>query len=145
VNVGFYVLGASVARMLVPKVGTVRPIVFAMITFVATSILFVALELCTTLSTLAVLLPMCIFIFGCGLVSPAANTGAMTLFRDKAGASTAVVGFSIAVGGAVFSGALSAFHIRRLVELGAYVGVSTLLCIATYLACLRKPLGPAPG
>jgi len=145
VNVGFYVLGASLARILVPKIGTVRPIVFAMIAFAATSILFVALELFTALSTLSVLLPMCIFIFGSGLVSPAANTGAMTLFRDKAGASTAVVGFSIAVGGAVFSGALSAFHITRLVELGTYVGVSTLLCIATYLTCLRKPIGPAPA
>jgi DHA1 family bicyclomycin/chloramphenicol resistance-like MFS transporter len=145
VNVGFYVLGASVARILIPKVGTVRPIVFAMIAFATTSIIFVALELFTDLSTLSVLLPMCIFIFGSGLVSPAANTGAMTLFREKAGASTAVLGFSIAVGGAVFSGALSAFHITRLVELGTYVGVSALLCIATYLICLRKPFEPAPA
>jgi MFS family permease len=139
------VVGAYVARTLVPKVGTVRPIVFAMIAFATTSILFVALELFSTLSTLTVLLPMCIFIFGSGLVSPAANTGAMTLFRDKAGASTAVVGFAIAVGGAVFSGALSAFHITRLVELGTYVGFSTLLSVAVYLACLRKPTGHAPG
>jgi DHA1 family bicyclomycin/chloramphenicol resistance-like MFS transporter len=145
VNVGFYVLGASVARILVPKVGTVRPIVFAMIAFTTTSIIFLALGRFTTLSTLSVLLPMCIFIFGCGLVSPAANTGAMTIFRDKAGASTAVVGFSIAVGGAVFSGTLSVFHITRLVELGAYVGVSTLLCIATYLTCFRKPIEPVPA
>jgi hypothetical protein len=133
-----------VARILVPKVGTVRPIVFAMIAFAATSIIFVALELFSTLGTLSVLLPMCIFIFGRGLISPTANTGAMTLFRDKAGASTAVLGFSIAVGGSVFSGALSSFHITRLLELGTYVGVSTLLCIATYLTCLRKPFGPAP-
>ena len=145
VNVGFYVLGAYVARILVPKVGTVRPLVFAIIAFAATSIIFVVLELFTDLSTLTVLLPMCIFIFGSGLVSPAANTGAMTLFRDKAGASTAVLGFAIAVGGAVFSGALSAFHITRLVELGTYVGVSTLLCLATYLKCLRKPMSPAPA
>lgn len=144
VNVGFYVLGASVARALIPKTGTVRPMVFAMIAFAATSILFVVLELFTTLNTFSVLLPMCVFIFGCGLVSPAANTGAMTLFRDKAGASTAVVGFAIAVGGALFSGALSAFHITRLMELGTYAGVSTLLCIATYLVCLRKPIGPTP-
>jgi len=127
------------ARILIPKMGTVRPIVFAIIAFAITSIIFVALEIFTDLSTLTVLLPMCVFIFGSGLVSPAANTGAMTLFRDKAGASTAVVGFSIAVGGAVFSGALSAFHITRLVELGTYVGVTTALCIATYVKCLRKP------
>jgi DHA1 family bicyclomycin/chloramphenicol resistance-like MFS transporter len=144
VNVGFYVLGASVARILIPKVGTVRPVLFAMIAFTTTSIIFLALGLFTTLSTMSVLLPMCIFIFGCGLVSPAANTGAMTIFRDKAGASTAVVGFSIAVGGAAFSGALSAFHITRLMELGAYAGISTLLCIATYLTCLHKQIGPTP-
>jgi len=145
VNVGFYVAGASVTRFLIPRVGTVRPIVLATIAFAITSIVLVVLELYTTLSTLTVLLPMCIFIFGSGLVSPAANTGAMTLFRDKAGASTAVLGFSIAVGGAVFSGALSAFHITRLVELGTYVGVSTLLSIATYVTCLRKLSGSASG
>lgn len=142
-NVVFYILGASVSRILVPKMGTDRPIVFALIVFAIASILFVILELYTSMNTLSVLLPMSVFIFGSGLVSPPANAGAMTLFKDRAGAATAVVGFSIAIGGAIFSGGLSAFHITRLWELGTYVGISTLISVTNYLVLLRSP-GPRP-
>jgi DHA1 family bicyclomycin/chloramphenicol resistance-like MFS transporter len=138
VNVVFYVLGVSGARVFVSKTGTDRLIVFAIIGFAIASILFVALEFLTTINAISVLLPMSVFIFASGLVSPAANTGAMTLFRDRAGASTAIIGFSIAIGGAIFSGALSVFHITRLVELGTYVGISTVISIAIYLIFLRQ-------
>jgi uncharacterized membrane protein len=63
----------------------------------------------------------------------------MTIFRDRAGASTAVIGFSIAIGGAIFSGALSAHHIANLGELGIYIGFSTLASTVLYLALLRRP------
>jgi MFS transporter, DHA1 family, multidrug resistance protein len=136
-NVAFYVLGASVSRFAVPRLGTDLPIVFALIAYASASALFVVLDFVTTMSTFGVLFPMSIFIFGSGLVSPAANTGAMTLFKDRAGAATALIGFSIAAGGAIFSGALSAIHITRLTELGAYIGVATLVTFAIYMTFLR--------
>jgi len=42
------------------------------------------------------------------------------------------------MGGAIFSGGLSAFHITRLAELAAYVGVSTLIFFAAYMMMLRQ-------
>jgi len=133
-----YVLGAAAARLLVPRLGTDRVIQLAIAVFTAASLLAVSLDFYTRISTASVLVPMSIFISGSGLVSPAANAGAMTIFRDRAGASTAVIGFSIAIGGAVFSGALSAHHIASLGELGAYLGVSTLASIALYFVLLRR-------
>jgi MFS family permease len=79
------------------------------------------------------------FIFGAGLVSPAANAGAMTIFREHAGAATAFVGFAVVIGGAVFSGALAQVHIRHLWQLGAYVGIITAVSGTIWLAILRKP------
>ena len=137
-NAVCYVLGATAARLFVPGLGTDRVIQMAIMVFTAASVLTVALDFYTHISTASVLVPMSIFIFGSGLVSPAANAGAMTIFRDRAGASTAVIGFSIAIGGAIFSGALSAHHISSLGELGVYLGVSTLASIALYLALLRR-------
>jgi MFS transporter, DHA1 family, multidrug resistance protein len=137
-NVVFYVLGASVSRVAVPKLGPDRPIVFALAAYVLASVIFFVLDFITTMNTLSVLLPMSVFIFGTGMVSPAANAGAMTLFKDKAGAATAMIGASIAIGGAISSGALSAVHITRLAELGAYIGASTLLSFVTYVALLQR-------
>ena len=137
-NAVCYVLGATAARLLVPGLGTDRVIQMAIMVFTAASLMTIALEFYTHISTVSVLVPMSIFIFGSGLVSPAANAGAMTIFRDRAGASTAVIGFSIAIGGAIFSGALSAHHIARLGELGAYLGASTLASVALYIILLRR-------
>jgi len=144
-NVTCYVLGVSASRLAVPKVGTDLPILYAMIAYALAIAAFAALDLFTTMSTLSVLIPMSVFIFGTGLVSPAANTGAMTLFRDKAGAATSLVGFSIALGGAIFSGALATVHITRLVELGAYVGVSAMLTFAVYMLLIRRRHAPDTG
>jgi MFS transporter, DHA1 family, multidrug resistance protein len=137
-NAACYVLGATTARLLVPRLGPDRLIPMAIAVFTAASLLTVVLDSHTAITTASVLLPTSIFIFGSGLVSPAANAGAMTIFHDRAGASTAVIGFSIAIGGAIFSGALSAHHIASLGELGAYLGVSTLISVALYLALLRR-------
>ena len=137
-NAVCYVLGAAAARMLVPGLGSDRVIQMAIMVFTVASLLTVALDFYAHINAASVLVPMSIFIFGSGLVSPAANAGAMTIFRDRAGASMAVIGFSIAIGGAVFSGALSAHHIASLGELGAYLGVSTLASVALYLALLRR-------
>jgi MFS transporter, DHA1 family, multidrug resistance protein len=137
-NAVCYVLGATAARLFVPVLGTDRVIQIAIMVFTAATVLTVAPDFYSNISTASVLVPMSIFIFGSGLVSPAANAGAMTIFRDRAGASTAVIGFSIATGGAIFSGALSAHHIASLGELGAYLGDSTLASIALYLVLLRR-------
>lgn len=97
------------------------------------------------MNAVSVLLPMSIYIFGAGMVSPAANAVAMTIFRDRAGAATAVVGFSIAMCGAIFSGVLSGIHITRLVELAAYIGISTLVFLAVYMMLVRQRGGADIG
>ncbi len=137
-NVAFYVAGVQVSRLMVRRAGSDRPIMLAMIAYALSAIMFLVAELLADMDTLSVLLPISVFIFGAGLVSPAANAGAMTIFREHAGAATAFVGFAIVIGGAVFSGALAHLHIRHLWQLGSYVGLIALVSSAIYLAFLRK-------
>ncbi len=138
INIAAYMFGAWLARIIIPRQGIDRVIVYTMITFVATSVLFLVLEFVTTLNTVSVLLPMSVYIFATGLVSPAANTGAMTAFKAKAGSASSLAGFAVAAGGAAVSGVLAGLHITRLWHLALYIGICALLCIGCYLALLRR-------
>jgi DHA1 family 2-module integral membrane pump EmrD-like MFS transporter len=111
----------------------------AMIAYALSTAMFLVAELFADLDTLSVLIPISVFIFGAGLVSPAANAGAMTIFRERAGAATAFVGFAIVIGGAVFSSALAHLHIQHLWQLGAYVAIITVVSSALTFGVLRKP------
>ena len=144
-NAACYILGATVARLCVPKVGVDRTILFAMATIVGTAVLILALDLVTTMNTFSVLLPMCLFIFASGLVTPAANAGALTLFRERAGTSAAIIGFSTALGGAAFNAALSDVHISRLWQLAAYVAGAAIVCSAIYILMVHKRRSDEPG
>jgi len=138
-NVVFYVAGAQCSRLATRRWGIERPLMLAMLAYALSTALFLVVELFAELDTLSVLIPISVFIFGAGLVSPAANAGAMTIFREHAGAATAFVGFAVVIGGAVFSGALAHVHIRHLWQLGAYVGTITVVSSAITFAILRKP------
>lgn len=102
-------------------------------------VLFLVFTLYSTMSVLGVLVPMSVFIFGSGLVSPAANSAALAMFKERSGASAAVIGCSITIGGAISTGILSHFDITRLWQLAVYVGIGTLISLTTYLIFLRKP------
>jgi hypothetical protein len=137
-NVVFYIAGVQVSRLMVPRLGIDRPLLLAIVAYALSAAMFLVVELFADMDTLSVLLPMSVFIFGTGLVSPAANAGALTMFHDRTGAATAFVGFAIVIGGAVFSGALAQVRIQHLWQLGAYVGVIAVVSSAIYLAFLRK-------
>lgn len=138
-NAACYVLGASLSRLVITKAGIIRPLALSLIVYGLSVVLFFILELHSSMSAPGVLIPMSVFIFGSGLVSPAANSGALTMFKGKAGASAAVVGCAITIGGAISTGILSHFDITRLWQLALYVGIGTLLSLTTYLIFLRRP------
>lgn len=144
VNVASYILGVWTGKTTVVRWGSNRTIAFAILAYLITSLVFVAVDAFTEMSAVSILFPMCIFIFGSGLVSPAANSGAMSIFKNKAGASTAIIGFSIVIGGAFFNTGLSTVHISRLGELGMYVAVIALGSLANFWINLRERPG-LPG
>jgi DHA1 family bicyclomycin/chloramphenicol resistance-like MFS transporter len=139
VNAVCYVLGASSSRFVMAKLGTTRPLSMSLVVYGLSVMLFFAFELHSTMSALGVLVPMSVFAFGSGLVSPAANAGALTMFKGSTGASAAIIGCAITLGGAVATGILAHVDITRLWQLALYVGLAALINLATYLIFLRKP------
>lgn len=143
-NAACYMAGSFISRILVPQWGSERVIMLAIAAFTIAAGLYFAFDLLLPLSTFSVLFPACIFIFGCALVSPASNAGAMTIFRDRAGAATAVIGCSVAIGGALFNAGVSALHFSELWELGVYVALMALLSVLSYAMLLHRkdvPIG----
>jgi DHA1 family bicyclomycin/chloramphenicol resistance-like MFS transporter len=141
VNAVCYVLGASSSRFVMAKLGTTRPLSISLVVYGLSVMLFFAFELHSTMSALGVLVPMSVFAFGSGLVSPAANAGALTMFKGSTGASAAIIGCAITLGGAVATGILAHVDITRLWQLALYVGLAALINLATYLVFLRRPPG----
>ncbi|MEO8440621.1 MAG: multidrug effflux MFS transporter [Spartobacteria bacterium] len=138
INAAFYIFGVWTGKTIVVRSGSKRPIAFAILAYLIASLVFVVMDSFTDMSAVTILIPMCVFIFGSGLVSPAANSGAMSIFKTKAGASTAIIGFSIAIGGAFFNTGLSTVHISRLWELGTYVAIIALASAANYFINLQE-------
>jgi DHA1 family bicyclomycin/chloramphenicol resistance-like MFS transporter len=139
VNAICYVLGASSSRLVITKLGTARPLSMSLIVYGLSVMLFFIFDLHSTMSALGVLVPMGVFAFGSGLVSPAANAGALTMFKGSTGASAAIIGCAITLGGAIATGILAHVDITRLWQLALYVGLAALINLATYLIFLRKP------
>jgi DHA1 family bicyclomycin/chloramphenicol resistance-like MFS transporter len=138
-NAVCYIIGALVSRFAIPQAGTALPLRLSLIAYVLSVILLVVFEFSSRMSAITVLIPMSVYVFGSGLVSPASNSAALAIFKGRAGASAAVIGCSITIGGAISTGILSHFHITRLWQLALYVGICTLINLAAYLTFLRRP------
>ncbi|MEM7026076.1 MAG: multidrug effflux MFS transporter, partial [Pseudomonadota bacterium] len=99
-NVAVYVSGVQISRVVVHRHGIDRPLLLALGTYAISATMFFVAEIFADLDVLGILIPISVFVFGAGLVSPAANAGAMTIFHERAGAATAFVGFAVVMGGA---------------------------------------------
>jgi MFS transporter, DHA1 family, multidrug resistance protein len=139
VNAACYVLGASASRPIMRRSGPTLPLALALVACGTSILSFLVLELTSGMSTLGVLFPTSLFTLASGLVAPAANAGALGMFRDRAGASAAIIGCSITLGGALATAILSHFEITRLWQLALFLGVGTLINLGAYLIFLRGP------
>ena len=138
VNVIAYIAGVQLSRHLVQKHEVERPLILAISAYALSVMILLALDMLVGLDTLGVLLPMSIYVFGAGLISPAANAGAMSIFRDRAGAAAGFIGFSFTFGSAVMSAVLAHVDVRHLWQLAVYVGTIMVVSGAVFAVFLRK-------
>ena len=138
VNVIAYVLGVMLSRFLIPVIGINRPLFAAILLAMLACAIFIGISIFTTISAWSILIPISLYIFASGIASPSINAGAMTMFRDRAGASTALVGFSMAVGSAVCTGILSNFHVVDLWQITVYVCICALIMLTTFLVSIGR-------
>ena len=83
------------------------------------------------LTVLSVLIPMMIYTFAAGIISPNSNAGAMARMRHQAGTAAAIVGFSLYLASAILSTIINLVSIKSLLPLTIYIFI---IAIASFSA-----------
>lgn len=133
-----YILGATLSswfRKYLDFNGTI--LLGTVIAFIS-SLFFLILAYFSHLSVITVLLPIMLYLFGCGLVSPNANACALSELRHIAGASSAVIGSTIYGSSAICTIFINSLDLSKLSSLAIYtIVISAIAVISFYLLIFR--------
>lgn len=88
-----FVAGATLSGMFSPKLGLDRSILVGIAASTLGGWAMCALWLAGLEHWAAIILPMCVVMFGMGILRPNSIAGAMAPFRDMAGSASALIGF----------------------------------------------------
>jgi len=88
-------------------------------------------------SVVGIVLPMCLYAVGAGLVMPSGMAGALGPFPRSAGMASALLGFLQMAGSAAYSIAVSRFYDGTALPMTAAVGASGVACLACAALLLR--------
>ncbi len=129
-----FLIGSNIGARIVIRLGIDTVIgIGAVLATVGGAIFFLALYIGVT-SSLAVVLPMTVYLAGLGMVLPQSIAGAMTPFPDRAGAASSLFGF-IQQAVAALCGALVGLTLDRgAMPLAAAVAIMGTATLAIWLA-----------
>lgn len=134
-----YILGASLSGLFRKYLDFNGTIMLGTVLALTSSIIFLLLAYFSHLSVLAVILPIMLYLFGCGLVSPNANTCALSQLRHIAGASSAVIGSTIYVSSAVCTIFITSLDLSGLSAMAGYtMSISAIAVTSFYFLILKN-------
>ncbi len=131
-----YIAGAYVAKKLVGKLSLASIVLLASSVSVTGLILLIILNATIGMRALTILLPMSIIIFGSGMISPAVNTLAMSVFKRNKGSAAALLGCAMSGFSALFSAALALSTARNLFPLIGMLAFAIIAAILVYFFIL---------
>ena len=133
VTVLAYIAGASISGICRSYIDFNGTILLGIICTVVAAVLYLFLSYISHLNIFTVIIPIIIYIFGCGLVSPTANTKALSEMRHIAGASSAVLASSVYGAGALFTIFITNLNLTDLHSLMIYVmSIASIALISFY-------------
>ena len=112
-----YITGAALAKAIIQRTSARLSIIVGIVIGGIGSLLLIIFSLFLAVSPFTVLLPIGIFILGSGIMSPSANTLAMTAFSSNKGSAAALIGCAMALGSAIFSAVVALLHSQTLIPL----------------------------
>ncbi|OCK56678.1 multidrug effflux MFS transporter [Bradyrhizobium sp. LMTR 3] len=126
------------ATRLAPRYGLDRPIRGGLFAAAAGSLAMLLVSLYTP-SFLPFLAAMSVFLLGMGIVSPLGTAQALSPFGDKAGAASALIGFSQMMTAAIGVWLAATISHDALFALGVVLMVFSLVAVALYSIRATKP------
>lgn len=138
-NVAGFLAGSLTGARLSPRLGIRRMVRISSVVVLASGALLLTMPLAGHLSTVGVIAPMTLFLFGMGIGVPSAMAGTLQGFPYIAGSASALMGF-FQMGTAVLASlAVSRIEGDHHLILGIVFAGSALLCFLAQALVLPKP------
>lgn len=125
-----YIAGALLSRLLVQQVKLQFLVKLGIALACLGSVFMMGMAEFFGMTIVSVILPMMFFIVGSGIMSPAVNTIALSIFDQNKGVASAMLGFSMAGFSAVLSAIMTLFAATTLWPL---IGLITSVSLVTVL------------
>jgi MFS transporter, DHA1 family, multidrug resistance protein len=138
-NVFGFLTGSLIAARIAPRFGIPRMVRLSSIVVLVSGFLLLAFPLAGHLSTVAVIAPMMLFLFGMGIGIPSAMAGTLQGFPYIAGSASALMGFSQMGVGVLTSLAVSRIDGDHHLVMGAVFAASGLMCFLSQALVLPRP------
>lgn len=140
ITVASFILGANFCRPVTRKLGIDKGLILGVSVGLFSALCSVFFFIFSALSFTSALLPMVVFCFAAGLISPNANAGAMSALIGKSGPSGAVIGAMLYVVTALFSAFLTTRNLDHLAPLTIYTVIVSILATVVFvkLVLLKK-------
>ena len=138
-NVFGFLSGSFTATRVAPRLGIRRTVRFGSIAVLASGLPLLVLPMIGHLSTVGVIAPMMLFLFGMGLGMPSAMAGTLQGFPYIAGSASALMGFAQMGVGVLASLAVSRIDGDHHLILGIVFAACGALCFLAQALILPKP------
>jgi DHA1 family bicyclomycin/chloramphenicol resistance-like MFS transporter len=139
--IGGYFVGTLVSARLTVRLGIYRLVALGIVVCAGSGGLMLALVLAGPTSAVAILIPQFAFMFGIGLILPNAIAGALGPFPDKAGAASALLGFTQQTGGGAMVVLLAVLVDGTAVPMAGCIFAGALLSLACFAIIVPRPDG----
>ncbi len=134
-----YFLGTVISARVTVRIGFRRLVAAGIMISVIGAGAMLALVLGGHTSVLTILIPQFIFMLGFGLVFPNAIAGALAPFPEKAGAASALLGFTQQSAGAIMVTLLGALATGSAVPMAACIFAGAVISVACFVLIVPKP------
>jgi DHA1 family bicyclomycin/chloramphenicol resistance-like MFS transporter len=137
--IGGYFIGTLVSARLTVRLGIYRLVALGIAVCTGSGGLMLALVLTGPTTAAAILGPQFAFMFGIGLILPNAIAGALSPFPDKAGAASALLGFSQQTAGGAMVALLAGLVDGTAVPMAGCIFAGALISLACFTVIVPRP------
>jgi DHA1 family bicyclomycin/chloramphenicol resistance-like MFS transporter len=134
-----YIIGANLARRLASRWGFNRALMLGIAMALLAGLILLVCWVFSTLSINTVVLPIMLYTFAAGIVSPNANASALMALKHMAGASSAVIGVGVYAASAILAAIITQLNLASLAALAGYISSIAIIALAGFylLICHR--------
>ncbi len=138
---GGYFIGTVFSARTTIKLGVYRLVAIGITSCVVSGGLMVALVLAGLTGAATILGPQFVFMFGIGIILPNAIAGALGPFADKAGAASALLGFTQQIMGGAMVALLGGLVDSTALPMAGCVFAGAILALACFTLIVPRPGG----